>query len=266
VVRVDEKAAGNPLKSLLELKPGTYNVQAVLNVYETVHRADGHIVKLHMDQGEGQQWNESPGNLYSKPQKVELGPGSTVTIVLTEVIPPVERAKDTKYLRHISIESKLLTKFWGGRCSSARRSWCRRASTITRSSITRGFYAGTFQRRPLHVQRDSTDASDEGGGSAGRHGYHSTRLDLGALPKMLLVTTEHATPYYDDSYGVNTANTGPYGDALTQELYPRSKSSFAPSASHGARTVWRAQAGGSRSPNRSFIRYFGGAWGFCPDQ
>ena len=31
---------------------GKYNVQAVMNIYETFHRADGHTVKLHMDHGE----------------------------------------------------------------------------------------------------------------------------------------------------------------------------------------------------------------------
>jgi len=40
-VRVDASAVGYPLANLLELPAGTYNVQAVLNVYETVHRADG---------------------------------------------------------------------------------------------------------------------------------------------------------------------------------------------------------------------------------
>ena len=40
-----------------------YRVQALLHRYETFHRADGHIVKLPMDRGEGQQWNRAPGNL-----------------------------------------------------------------------------------------------------------------------------------------------------------------------------------------------------------
>jgi hypothetical protein len=80
--------------------PGTYNVQAVLNIYQTFHRADGHTVKLHADHGEGQQWNRSPGNLYSKPQKIEVGASSVTTLELTEVIPPIEPPKDTKYIRH----------------------------------------------------------------------------------------------------------------------------------------------------------------------
>ncbi|KAK5276144.1 hypothetical protein LTR40_012004, partial [Exophiala xenobiotica] len=37
---------------------------------------------------------------------------------------------------------------------------------------------------------------------------------------MILVTFRHESPFYDDSYGVNTANIGPYGDAINDELIP----------------------------------------------
>lgn len=58
---VDGKVFGYPLASIGDIPAGDYWVQAVLNKYETFHRADGHTVKLHMDQGEGQKWNRSPG-------------------------------------------------------------------------------------------------------------------------------------------------------------------------------------------------------------
>jgi hypothetical protein len=44
---------GYPIHSLKDVPPGDYTVQAVLNKYETFHRADGKTVKMHMDQGEG---------------------------------------------------------------------------------------------------------------------------------------------------------------------------------------------------------------------
>ncbi len=72
---VDATAWGYPIRSLKDLPPGEYFVQAVLNKYETFHRGDGKTVKLHMDQGEGQHWNISPGNLYSKPMKITVKPG-----------------------------------------------------------------------------------------------------------------------------------------------------------------------------------------------
>ena len=65
---VDQNAFGYPVRSLSELKPGEYWVQALLHRYETFKRSDGHTVKLPMDRGEGQQWNSAPGNLYSTPE------------------------------------------------------------------------------------------------------------------------------------------------------------------------------------------------------
>ena len=73
-VLVDDSAAGYPIKSLRDVPPGEYYVQAVLHRYETFHRSDGHTVQLPMDRGEGQHWNIAPGNLYSTPRKITLGP------------------------------------------------------------------------------------------------------------------------------------------------------------------------------------------------
>jgi hypothetical protein len=53
---------GDPLHTIAD-PPLAHSVQAVLNVYETFHRADGHVLKLHPDHGEGQQGNRSPGSL-----------------------------------------------------------------------------------------------------------------------------------------------------------------------------------------------------------
>jgi hypothetical protein len=98
---VDATAWGYPIRSLKDVPPGQYTVQAVLNKYETFHRSDGKTVKLHPDQGEGQRWNISPGNLISKPMKVTVKPGASISIALTEVIPPIPTPADTKYIRHI---------------------------------------------------------------------------------------------------------------------------------------------------------------------
>ena len=45
-VIVDQAAFGYPMRSLAELPPGRYVVQALLNRYETFRRADGQVVKL----------------------------------------------------------------------------------------------------------------------------------------------------------------------------------------------------------------------------
>src|SRR5207247_4856839 len=108
-VILDATAFGYPLRNLAQVPPGEYWVQALLHRYETFHRADGHTLKLPMDRGEGQHWNSAPGNLYSKPQKLAINVRSNQTINLTldQTIPPIEPPKDTKYIKHIRIQSKL---------------------------------------------------------------------------------------------------------------------------------------------------------------
>src|SRR6266540_5887877 len=51
---VGSDALGYPVACLADLPAGDYFVQGLLNIYTTFRRADGHTVKLHMDQWEGQ--------------------------------------------------------------------------------------------------------------------------------------------------------------------------------------------------------------------
>src|ERR1700678_726582 len=106
-VTVTGAAAGYPIRSLNNVPPGDYYVQAVLNIYQTFHRADGTTVKLAPDRGEGQHWNLAPGNLYSKPVKAHIDGRAKLGIVLSETIPPIPPIADTKYIRHIRIQSQL---------------------------------------------------------------------------------------------------------------------------------------------------------------
>jgi hypothetical protein len=112
---IDGATPGAPAHSLAEVPAGDYYVQAVLNVYTEFHRADGHVVWAHMDQWEGQQFNASPGNLISEPQKAHLDPGSgyNVKISLTKLLPPIEVPPDTEWVKRIKFQSKTLSQFWG---------------------------------------------------------------------------------------------------------------------------------------------------------
>ena len=103
---IGDNAQGYPRASLKDVPAGDYTMQAVLNVYETFHRSDGKTVKLAPDRGEGQHWNLAPGNLLSKPRLVHIGPGAPpIDVSLNEVIPPIKPEPDTKYIRHIRIQS-----------------------------------------------------------------------------------------------------------------------------------------------------------------
>jgi hypothetical protein len=112
---IDASTPGSPMRSLRDVPAGDYFVQALVNIYTEFHRADGHTVWLHMDQWEGQHFNRSPGNLYSEVQKMHLdaAAGYDIKLSLTKEIPPVQVPPDTAWVKHIRIQSEMLTKFWG---------------------------------------------------------------------------------------------------------------------------------------------------------
>ncbi len=112
---IDGGVLGYPLEGISEIPPGEYWVQALLHVYETFHRGDGHVVKLPLDRGEGQMWQTAPGNLLSKPVKMRIDPGSdeTLHVVMDHKVPSFPERHYTKYIKHIRMQSKLLSEFWG---------------------------------------------------------------------------------------------------------------------------------------------------------
>jgi hypothetical protein len=245
-VTIDGSALGYPVRSLEQLPAGDYYVQAVLNVYQTFSRADGHVVKLPPDRGEGQQWNRKPGNPYSKPVKMHVDPaaGGTIRVSLTEKIPPIEPPNDSKYVKYVRVQSKLLSDFWG-----------RPMFIAAFVALPEGFDEHPAAHYPLLVEeghfranfdifRSEPPAADaKGPALAAQQRQFRLYQDWtsGRLPHVLLAAIDHPTPYYDDSYAVNSANVGPYGDAIVKELIPEIERRFR-GIGHG----WaRGQYGGS---------------------
>src|SRR5262249_6691694 len=99
---IDASTLGYPTASLADLPKGKYSVQAVLNVYTTFHGAAGHVVKVHMDHWEGQNWRRSPGNLISEVQRLDIdaAAGGTIPLTLTRRLPPIDPPQDTRYVKH----------------------------------------------------------------------------------------------------------------------------------------------------------------------
>src|SRR5262249_49107557 len=89
----------------------------------------------------------------------------------------------------------------------------------------------------------------------------------GKLPRMIVVMPQDPNPIYDDAYGVNTANIGPYGDAFTQELMPKIERDFHAIGQGWARTVFGGSTGGRGLPGSQvfYPDVFNGTWTFCPD-
>ena len=87
------------------------------------------------------------------------------------------------------------------------------------------------------------------------------------FPRMIIVTFQHPTPYYDDSYAVNSANNGPYGDAIMKELIPYIESHYRIIQQPYARVLTGGSTGGWESMALQLYHpdFFGGTWTLYPD-
>jgi hypothetical protein len=278
---VDDRAIGYPIRTLKDVPAGDYTVQAVLNVYETFHRSDGKTVKLAADRGEGHHWNIAPGNLYSKPRKIHVGvSGEPIVISMDQVIPPIPEPVDTKYVRNIRIQSELLTKFWG-------RPMFLSAMVL----VPEGFDEHPNVHFPVMIFEDHfteefgdfrttpPDANLKPDYSERFHlaGYNRIQQEEGyknyqkwispGFPRYLVVKLQHANPYYDDSYAVNSANLGPYGDAIETELIPALEKKFRGIGQGWARFLYGGSTGGweSLAAQIFYPDHYNGAFVACPD-
>ena len=279
---VDTKTFGAPRKSLNDLDAGDYSVQAVFNVYEQFHLASGKTVWLPPDKGEGQHWNRKPGNLYNKPVKLHFDPTSAQTIKLTldQVIPPIEgtdqdplvmAAKDpgAKWLKYMRFKSEKLSRFWGRDVFLG--AWI---------LLPDGFDEHSDAHYPLVVYQDHYHAGfgpafvatqpDPKAPGARRlaNGYKFFQdWTAGRLPRVILIYVQNANPYYDDSYDVDSANVGPYGSAINDELIPAIEQKYRGIGQGWARATFGGSTGGweALATQIFYPDFYNGTWAACPD-
>ena len=280
---VDAKTFGAPRRSLTDLETGDYFVQAVFNVYEPFHLASGKTVWLPPDKGEGQHWNLKPGNPYGKPVKVHFDPKAQATIKLTldQVIPPIEgtdrdpvvmAAKDpgAKWLKYMRFRSEKLSAFWG------RDVWL--GAWIL---LPDGFDDHPDAKYPLVVYQDHyhagfgpepfvTTAPDPKSPGANwlANGYRFFQdWTSGRVPRVILIYVQNANPYYDDSYDVDSANVGPYGSAINEELIPAIEKKYRGIGQGWARATFGGSTGGweALATQVFYPDFYNGTWAACPD-
>ena len=279
---VDNKAFGYPVTSIDQIPPGEYYAQALLHKYETFNLKTGHTVSLPMDRGEGQRWHSAPGNYYSKVKKISLDPTKrkSVKITLDQIIPEITPPIDTKYVKHIKIESKLLSDFWG-----------RPMHLGAHVLLPEGFDDHPEARYPLmifhgHFPKDfggfrtsspDPDLEQDYSERFQLEGYNRivqeheyqfykdwTSKDF---PRVVAIEIQHANPYYDDSYAVNSANLGPYGDAITYELISYIEKQFRCIGEGWSRFLYGGSTGGweALAAQVFYPDEYNGCYAACPD-
>jgi hypothetical protein len=246
------EALGYPVAALGRLPAGDYWMEPFVNIYTRFPRADGHVVWLHMDQWEGQNWKRSPGNLYGQPVLVHFDPTATAPIVLTadQVIPPVPVPPDTATVKRFKIQSQILSKWWGQPIYLG--------ATI---QLPAGYDEHPSAKYPIVYSEGHFSLNPPGGGRG------QGAPDATAGPKLIWVSLQHPSPYYDDSYGVNSENNGPYGDAIMQELIPAVESRVRAIREPWARMLTGGSTGGwiALAHQVFYPDFYGGAFALCPD-
>ncbi|MBT4663089.1 MAG: hypothetical protein HOC18_14445, partial [Candidatus Marinimicrobia bacterium] len=280
-VTIDGNTFGYPISSLNDIPAGEYWVQGLIHKYETFNLKTGHEVKLPMDRGEGQHWHSAPGNFYSEPKKITLDPKKrkTVNMTLDQVIAPIVPPKDTDYIKHIKIQSKLLTEFWGrpmylGAHVLLPHGYNEHPDAKYPLMIFHGHYPadfGGFRPEPPDPELEP-DYSErfrlKGYNRIIQEHDHQFYKDWTSddFPRVIVIEIQHATPYYDDSYAVNSANLGPYGDAITYELIPYIEQQFRGLGAGWSRFLYGGSTGGweALAAQVFYPDEYNGCYAACP--
>ncbi len=200
--------------------------------------------------------------------------------------------EDNKWVKHVRMRSELLTKFWGrpteiGAVVLLPDGWeehpdARYPVLISEDHYHRHFFP-SFRITPPdpHLYdynktlKDSSQQSvqDWTLGRDAERDLQDSGWKLfqdwtsGRLPRVIIVMPQHANPYFDDSYSVNSENLGPYGDAIMHELLPMIEKRFRGVGQAWARTVFGGSTGGWEALGVQvfYPDEINGAWAACPD-
>lgn len=281
-VLIGAGAFGWPAARIEDLPAGDYLVQAVVNRYEEFRLADGRVLKLPPDRGEGQQWASKPGNLYNRPVTVHIDSAHPVHVALhlDQEMAPVTPAPETEFIRHLRIRSALLSEFWGRDVYLTAhvllpKDFDRHPEAHYPLMVFHGHHPDTiseFRTTPpdpnlkpeystrFHLEGYNRIEQQEA------YDFYKRWISDG-FPRFLVIEIDHANPYYDDSYAVNSANLGPYGDAINKELIPEVERRFRGIGAGWARFTYGGSTGGweALATQVFYPDMYNGAFAACPD-
>jgi S-formylglutathione hydrolase FrmB len=236
-VFIDNSSIAYPMESLAGLPAGNYYVQAVFDTNNDLRSLN------------------APGNLYSAARKIKLDPkyGETIKLELTKAVPPEQMPAETEFVKFVKMQSPMLSKFHG-------RPIFLRAGII----LPRNYERDTTRRYPLLIRIGGYGQKFTGVQRWMKEFREQWLAD--DTPQMITVQLDGDGPY-GDSYQINSANNGPYGDALTQELIPQIEKQFRAIGKPEARFLTGGSTGGwvSLALQIFYPDFFNGTWSGFPD-
>ncbi|MEW6130127.1 MAG: alpha/beta hydrolase-fold protein [Acidobacteriota bacterium] len=237
---IDNSCVAFPIESLAKLPAGDYFIQALFDINNDLKSVN------------------APHNLYSMVQRATIDPtkGGTIKIELTQKIPEEQLPADSDSVKFVKIKSALLSKFHG-------RPIYLRAGII----LPKDFAKEPSRQYPLRVHIGGYGSRFTGVQrmmSPGSEFFSAWNDD--STPKMIVLHLDGDGPF-GDCYQVNSANNGPYGDAVTQELIPFVEQKFRGIGEPYARVLDGGSTGGwvSFALQVFYPDFFNGTWSYCPD-
>jgi hypothetical protein len=226
-------ALGCP-QPLAKLVPGKYAVQAVMD----------------LDRG-GQSSITSPGNGYSKPVSVDIGFIKNGPIALhIDQIYPDKRFTEKEHVKLVDIESKPLSNFHGKPIRL-------RAGVVLPKSF--------FQEKDRHYPV-IYEIPGFGGDHFGAFAAETRKATDVAGVEMLYVVLDPACRTGHHVFA-DSANNGPYGQALIEELIPHLEAKFRGLGRPEGRFLTGHSSGGWSSLwlQVTYPDFFAGTWSTGPD-
>ena len=263
----DPDVFGWPMQ-LDEVPAGEYAVQAFFIVYTEFARKDAPVIWGMADHGGGGDFTSNPYNLFSDMQMANVGEG-TIQLSLSNEIPlgydlaegqvtQQGNYEDTDMVKYVKIKSDVLTEFWGTDMYLGANILLPKDYDPAKQYPVL-YYQGHWPggNAPLNYGRTGRDTFEA----------FNAYWDSDEAPDMIVVTFRDANMFYDTSYSVDSANLGPWGTAIMDELIPYIEAEFNAVGEPWARALAGGSTGGWESLAMQVFNpdFFGGSWPMCPD-
>mmetsp|Transcript_25169 Transcript_25169/g.32742 ORF Transcript_25169/g.32742 Transcript_25169/m.32742 type:complete len:618 (-) Transcript_25169:72-1925(-) len=289
---IDDSVFGYPQESLIDIPDDTYYMQAELFLYDMYSRTG--LPDVYMptscvsDQGLNGEYAKPDGTLFSQVFEVDFTSTASIQLSLDQVHPPAVSegcaglgdGVDSDWVKTVRITSQLLTSFWNRdieleACVLVPPNWNSSAATYP-LVVSHGHYSPVFfPGGGFQTEQPDCDPDEDGYDCVqSQYAYYLaqnwTSLDDSSAfsgARMILMTINHPVPLFDDSYAVNSASLGPYGDAIVTELIPEVEARFNGIGAGWARALYGGSTGGWETL-ASQVLYpddFNGAFAACPD-
>ena len=198
--------------------------------------------------------SNSPGNIYSEPVKVDTQETQKIELTFSKTIPQRE-LEDHELVKFFEMESKVLSKWWG-------KSMGVKASVLLPS----GYKSNPRMRYPVRYNVAGYGGRYTRINSLIKNNEFMSWWTSAEAPQIITVFLDGEGPY-GDCYQLDSENSGPYGEALINELIPKIESQFRIIGTPETRFVDGCSTGGwvSLALQLFYPETFNGCWSYSPD-